>query len=247
MHLLCIFTFIFSYWFPFLYNISIWICASVEIRIWMTVIIPSLLGETLMSEMSLAAQSWKKWSVQLWTKTFVAERTLIFKSYSEENIIKNAAVQVVCVCGGVLVSAVTIEASERMSIIIPLMLSLPSRLHTHSYQLLIKWQFAEWLKIAPFTYCWIVSLQQRLVSVPSLAKGRWGGRYLHCQVGVLWNFAGVMHVDSALHWRFKINIKHRGKWEERSRTMTEMEGGKGKEREGEIRFMKHLPSLENLI
>lgn len=29
--------------------------------------------------------------------------------------------------------------------------------------------------------------------------------------------------------------------------MTEMEGGKGKERDGEIRFMKRLPSLENLI
>lgn len=246
MHLLCIFTFIFSYWFPFLYNISIWICASVEIRIWMTVIIPSLLGETLMSEMSLEAQSWKKWSVQLWTKTFVAERTLIFKSYSEENIIKNAAVQVVCVWGGPCLSSyyrgLRKDVYNHTSHAVRSFSS-----YTHSYQLLIKWQFAEWLKIAPFTYCWIVSLQQRLVSVPSLAKGRWGGRYLHCQVGVLWNFAGVMHVDSALHWRFKINIKHRGKWEERSRTMTEMEGGKGKEREGEIRFMKHLPSLENLI
>lgn len=71
-------------------------------------------------------------------------------------------------------------------------------------------------------------------------KGREGELSLRGHVGALWSFVQVWHshththtlVDSAL-LRFGLNIKHRGKWDKRSGTVTETEAGDG--RRGEDR------------
>lgn len=118
---------------------------------------------------------------------------------------------------------------------------LPSPLHTHSCQLSITgegdgggdtmttYRMAPWLNIAK--PLWLLQnrtslANRRLVSFPCLATGGRvtfpspprGGAVELCLLQV-WRTL----VDSALHWRFKLNIKHWGKWEERSRTTTGVE------------------------